>query len=922
MAQNVADSRGSGVGGAFYTLENPPPSEHAEHVSAWEMPEYRAFAEKYHPIHVDFNTCCYEEDVEIGKRHYKPQRFAGNLMNLGSLKGICDCGSAGHEPVIGSTRSKASAAYPVALAKDYATLAVSHFVNVGKFEYLKVKHASAERKLLKIRKVAEAKGVALEDKAKVRGIKRTYDDTELDFDHSSVHDWRGGDGPNESLRSSTAKAAEPKQTVYVGGMRHPARVVRTMATAQGLGIRIGAAWDYFMAKFPQVEEMAENYGSSTSSLPKNLVMEWREILKRLVDAKEASGVRLSAKYEYVSTVDAELVEGWIKKVNDPDVAIPTWIRQGVPLGIHCPIQCCGIFPPSDETEAELAMEDASSFWARGEVANYASVEQNRELAEEEINRYASKGFVSKIPKQEAEDMFQHTTVSRLALILKTREDGTLKKRIVIDLRRSGGNSKAVLPERLILPRPSDCLEMVRDMYNFSSHGRRDEPEDRWGYEFILVDITDAFMTFGVDKREWGHCLAPSTVQDEMLLFTALLFGFKTAPLLYSRLAALLSRLLQSIVPPAVACHQTYLDDALWFMQGPLKARNRCLGLILFTLEAIGLQVAYGKGHRAASVQWIGVTFSIVNRDTLVLGLPKAFLEETLQTLEDWARKGYISIRELRSVSGRLSWVAGVLPRARWTVTVFYAVMKAAEGERQPKKELSRRAPQTMVAVKRLELARQWLTAFLREALRRPMRSFHLRTTTKPAVSITTDASPEALGGYLVVNDKLLAAFSSKVTQEDAEILGFEKGTSASQGIVESLALLVALRSWKGKFPQGVLELRFNADSTTALALARRLAAATPGLNFLGAELGIVLEELQVEKLRGVHIPGAANDMADWLSRPEKWTSPRPPALRDLKIATTERRSEDFYVLPSPRSAPSLWGQSEESPVHNAWDSFN
>ena len=93
------------------------------------------------------------------------------------------------------------------------------------------------------------------------------------------------------------------------------------------------------------------------------------------------------------------------------------------------------------------------------------------------------------------------------------------------------------------------------------------------------------------------------------------------------------------------------------------------------------------------------------------------------------------------------------------------------------------------------------------------------------------------------------------------------------------------------------------------------------LNFIGAELGIMLEELQVEKLRGVHIPGAANDMADWLSRPEKWSSPRPPALRDVKILPTERRSEDFYVLPSPRSAPSLWGQSEESPVHNAWESF-
>ena len=924
MGQKVTESRGPGVGGAFYTFENPPPSGVEQHLSAWEMPEYLAFMERHHPRHVDFNTCCYEEDLEIGKRHFKPQRFAGNLHNLLSLKDVCRCGDAGHDPIVGSAKSKASAAYPRALASDYAVLAVSHFKAVGKFEHLKIKHTFMEEHLVKIREIAKAKGVDLERKAKIKGIKRTYEGEEVDFGHSSVHDWRGGDGPNEALRSSKSKASDPNQAVYVGGMRHPARVVRTMATAQSLGVRIRAAWNFFVDKHLEVEEMAENYGGSTAALPSELVDEWKETLKRIVGAENSedqTAVKLVSKFEYKSGLDAELVEGWIRKVNDPDWAIPIWIRQGVPLGIHSPIQCCGIFPPSEETSPELAAEDSASFLSRGELINYASVEQNKQLAEEEIDRYASKGYVAKIPKEEVGEMFQHTTVSKLALILKQREDGSVKKRIAIDLRRSLGNSKAVLPERLILPRPQDCVEMVRDQYAVSSKGQGEDPSELWGCEFILIDVTDAFMSFGVERKEWGHCLAPGTKPDEMLLFTALLFGFKTAPLLYSRLAALLSRWLQSIVPPGIAAHQTYLDDALWFLQGPLKGRNRCLGLILFTMEAIGLRIAYSKGHRAGSVQWIGVTFSIVNRDSLVLGLPKPFLQETLQTLVDWGQRGYIAIRDLRSMAGRLSWVAGVLPRSRWTVTVVYAVMKAAEMEKMESEKGDRRAPKNMVAVKRFELARKWLVAFLQEALAKPMRTYSLNVSSRPSVSITTDASPEALGGYLVINGKLISAFSSKVTVEDSELLNFEKGSSSSQGIVESLALLVALRAWKGKFPPGVLELRFNADSTTALALSRRLSASTPGLNFLGAEIGIVLEELQVEKLRGVHIPGVANDMADWLSRPEKSLSPRPPALKDVKILSTERRSVDFYVLPSPRSSPSLWGQTEEAPLHNAWEAL-
>ena len=162
----------------------------------------------------------------------------------------------------------------------------------------------------------------------------------------------------------------------------------------------------------------------------------------------------------------------------------------------------------------------------------------------------------------------------------------------------------------------------------------------------------------------------------------------------------------------------------------------------------------------------------------------------------------------------------------------------------------------------------------------------------------------------------------KSTQEDAGILGFELGQAASQGILESLALLVALKVWAAKIPPGPIELRFNSDSITALALFKKLSSSSPGLNFLGAELGIELERLQVEKLRGVHVPGAANDVADWLSRPSKWRSnSRPSSLRDIKVLTPKGRGSDFYHLPSPQRSPTLWGQAEEAPLHNAWEAL-
>ena len=69
-------------------------------------------------------------------------------------------------------------------------------------------------------------------------------------------------------------------------------------------------------------------------------------------------------------------------------------------------------------------------------------------------------------------------------------------------------------------------------------------------------------------------------------------------------------------------------------------------------------------------------------------------------------------------------------------------------------------------------------------------------------------------------------------------------------------------------------------------MAQRQSAASPAINFLGAIPGILLEKAKVEDLRLVHIPGAGNTVADFLSRPlengraapnrRKWGTSRSP----------------------------------------------
>jgi hypothetical protein len=93
-----------------------------------------------------------------------------------------------------------------------------------------------------------------------------------------------------------------------------------------------------------------------------------------------------------------------------------------------------------------------------------------------------------VPKKIVEGEMGHGTISRLGLIIKQKPEG-VKRRIILDLRRSGGNRKAQLPEKLVLPRPRDAVAMIRDNYN---QRRSHQANEGYSRELVVIDISDAF----------------------------------------------------------------------------------------------------------------------------------------------------------------------------------------------------------------------------------------------------------------------------------------------------------------------------------------------------------------------------------------------------------------------------------------------
>eukprot|EP00959_Pyramimonas_sp_CCMP1952_P062443 1305736-Pyramimonas_sp.AAC.1 len=164
--------------------------------------------------------------------------------------------------------------------------------------------------------------------------------------------------------------------------------------------------------------------------------------------------------------------------------------------------------------------------------------------------------------------------------------------------------------------------------------------------------------------------------------------------------------------------QLYLDDPIWALWGTKAQRDRQLGLALWVLIGMGVRIAWHKAVRGSAVVWIGASIvADVAAREITVSIPASMVAELLASLELLASGAMVSLRELKRCTGKHSWVAGLLPRIRWAVSIMYAVAASAEGDirsgAEERRRLRREDPRPkhgLVAAKRIALPVRWLTA--------------------------------------------------------------------------------------------------------------------------------------------------------------------------------------------------------------------
>ena len=190
-----------------------------------------------------------------------------------------------------------------------------------------------------------------------------------------------------------------------------------------------------------------------------------------------------------------------------------------------------------------------------------------------LQGYFNKGFTSRYTsRKEAESIHGKLMLAPLGTISKEKSDGSMKHRIIQDLRRGGANLLAELFERVVLPRPPDHGWDLYSLWKQLAKAQLSEEAAVWS---LIVDFEDAFMSTGTlasEQRFTASKVADTTSPSGMYVYVwhTLGFGGKTFPLVYARPASFAARTGQALLCKDKARLQLYVDDPAIALAGSKK----------------------------------------------------------------------------------------------------------------------------------------------------------------------------------------------------------------------------------------------------------------------------------------------------------------------------------------------------------------
>eukprot|EP00435_Cladocopium_sp_Y103_P021519 s4006_g5.t1 len=533
---------------------------------------------------------------------------------------------------------------------------------------------------------------------------------------------------------------------------------------------------------------------------------------------------------YETKIRGRLLHAWSCIVGDPGANAAKWIFEGAPAGLEMDSKDLdGMFPKVEDDE--LGMDEINLDTDFGSFSNYTGVEEDSE-AFEALESYYEKGFMLKF--RSLGDVERHLgckpTLSKLGCIKKMKynpdtDQYTYKARIILDCKRSGVSKRAQRTHKSMLPRATDAVLSVLHLMAQKRPGQE--------IQLFIADIVDAFWLVPLHVSERRYFCA--YLRGHYYLFTRTAQVSRMAPLTFAAIMSVASRWIQSLSDEYAM--QVYVDDPLVAILAEPQRIKRLACVIASAWMIMGFPLAFHKATLAPQLVWIGVQLE-VKVDSVVAEIPESKVSELIKLLRDTLRSNLVSIKSLRSLTGKLTSVASVIQVWRPFVQQLYKAMHVQDT----------RAPKGCVWVKQIQHTIAWLL------------------TLGPVVVITWDASPYGMGGTLQISGTFVSFFAIPITKEDQDILQTEAGDCRGQQVWEALAGLVALRAWSPHWQHFPVVLQVRNDNVGALTLFSTLKGGSPALSLIAREFALDLGKATCRPALVQHLPGITNKTCDALSR--------------------------------------------------------
>ena len=694
---------------------------------------------------------------------------------------------------------------------------------------------------------------------------------------NAIAAWKGELRWKDRLRPDV----NPEPDDLIGGLRSTARSLAKLPRMRQQGQVIGAAIDQLFKDRPEVyHTFRKAIDEKNEELPglEEASCAVASCIGNVVGcASPARGRDQGMDCE----VRQNLVAAWRAFASDPDDQVEAWYKDGAPMGITVAPLSRSIFPVYSDRQAttapgELLTEDPDPAWKTldAEADDMAVAEMTNMVNRGWIKRFASKHKAKAFVKG-------RLVVSKLVVISKEKRfkdkkgqiKKKLKRRLILDLKKSGVSGASAKHERVILPR---LLDVIFDTLELMKGKGRDRRNTK--VRHLVLDFKNAFFHFPVGKAEQRFLAA--RVRRHLYVWVRAAQGSRGAPLICGRSLAQAMRMAMSTTTEHEATSSCYVDDPIMTFFGTAAENEHNMIKVVACLAALGYDLAYSKAQDSEKERVLTWTSGTIEVDAACSKITASVKPEILADVQDdvnnMLRYNTARLKDLTTLAGRASCISALLHTWRPFVSMLWGPIynPRAHCEDVP----------GSFWVKSLAIPLHWMKAFLEGSAGTLVREYRLcdYLGEGPETLLAIDASPLGIGGVLSEDNVIEEFFADRLTSEDERRIGQPRGTSEGQQSWEALCALCALRLWAPRWKQRRVKLAVRSDSVSTLVLLVKLKASGPGTSLIAREAALDIAQAIYEPAIVEHIPGVANTLADLLSRLTQSRSPLPAALASAR----------------------------------------